>query len=1302
MTVDTPPLSYPDELPITARRPDLLAAISAHQVVVVAGETGSGKTTQLPKLCLELGRGQGGAGGQMIGHTQPRRIAARAVSERIAEELGTEVGGRVGFAVRFTDQVGPTTQIKVMTDGILLAEIQGDPLLRRYDTLIIDEAHERSLTIDFLLGYLRQLLPRRPDLKLIITSATIDPDAFARHFAGPDGTPAPVIEVSGRTYPVEVRYRPLVEPVEPDDDAADQGADAPEDVVRDAIEAICEAVDELASEAPGDVLVFLSGEREIRDTADALQRHLQDGRTEVLPLYGRLSAAEQHRVFSPHTGRRVVLATNVAETSLTVPGIRYVVDPGTARISRYSQRTKVQRLPIEPVSQASADQRKGRCGRVADGICIRLYSEADFEARPRFTEPEILRTNLASVILRMASLGLGEVADFPFLEPPDARQVKDGVALLQELGAFDPAEPDPARRLTRLGRTLARLPVDPRLARMLTEADANACLDDVLVIVSALSVQDVRERPTDKQAQADQSHARFADSGSDFITLLNLWHYLLAQQEVLSSSAFRRMCIREFLHHQRVREWQDLHSQLRQVLRGAGLRSTGRSRGRRRPPEPAPSAEPADDPTDAEAPFLVQRTSGQRDGIHTSLLPGLLSQIGVKEGEGREYTGARGIRFMIQPGSALSRSTPRWVMVAELVETSRLWGRTAARIDPLWVERVADHLVRRSYSEPRWERKRASAVATERVTLYGIPVVPGRTVPFGRVDPELSRELFIRRALVEGDWRTNHRFFHENRRLLEDVGDLEDRTRRRDIMVDDDALFDFYDRRIPADVVSGAHFDAWWKQARRDRPDQLSFWTSMLVREEAPPVEAGAYPDTWRVNGLDLPVTYQFEPGSASDGVTVHVPLAALAGLADGAFDWQIPGLRPDLVTALIRALPKEVRKRLAPAPDHARGALLELDRLTGPAPVDEPLLPSLAAALQRRFGVEIPSGAWDLSQVPDHLRVTVEVTDDGRVLATGKDVAQLRERLRPQLRAAIAETVGAVVEAAVGAPRTRLTAWPEGDLPRSVEETRNGLSVSGFPALVDLGDAVEVQVLDTAADQRRAMRAGVRRLLLLAVPSPARSVLGRLDNATKLALASAPHTGASALFDDCLAGAVDAIVADLGGPVWERAGYERLLAGVRSALAERVTEVLQVTARILAAARQVDQGLRSSSSPALLASLADERAHLTALVHPGFVTEVGAARLPDLVRYLSAAQRRLERLPERYDRDRVDLATVARVQAEYDDLLASLPAARRADDDVTAIRWMIEELRVSLFGAGLRTAHPVSEQRILKAMDAL
>ncbi len=1193
-----PALDYPPRLPVSQVREDIAAAIAEHQVVVLAGETGSGKTTQLPKILLGLGRGVTG----VIGHTQPRRIAARAVAERVAEELGTELGDVVGYTVRFHDQVSEATLVKVMTDGILLAEISRDRMLWAYDTIVIDEAHERSLTIDFLLGYLKQLLPQRPDLKLVITSATIDPERFSRHF-----NDAPVLEVSGRTYPVEVRYRPP----EPDVDQA---------------QAICDAVDELALAGPGDVLVFLSGEREIRDTADAL-RASTDERTEIVPLYSRLSAAEQHRVFAPHTGRRIVLATNVAETSLTVPGIRYVVDPGTARISRYSQRTKVQRLPIEAVSQASATQRAGRCGRVAEGICVRLYSEQDFLGRPEFTDPEILRTNLASVILQMTALGLGDLDAFPFVEPPDHRNVRDGVQLLDELGALDGRG-----GLTRTGRALAQLPVDPRLARMVVEAERLGCVREVLVIAAALSIQDPRERPTDAQQAANQMHARFVDPSSDFLTWLNLWEHVRDSQRELGSSAFRRLCRREFLNHLRIREWQDLHSQLRRVVRHLDLAHDN---------APAPPAQ-----------------------VHQALLAGLLSHVGLRDADKRDYVGARGARFAVVRDSARAKKAPQFVMAAELVETNRLWGRMVAKIEPEWAERLGAHLVARVYSEPHWEKKRASVVAFEKVTLYGVPLVTRRKTAYGAIDPVLSRELFLRHALVEGDWDTHHGFFAANRALLEDVEELEHRARRRDIVVDDQALYAFYDKRVPPEVVSGGHFDAWWKQARRQDPGLLSFRLDELVQGVMDP---GDYPSSWRSGDLDLPLLYEFAPGSTADGVTVDVPLAVLNRVAPRDFDWQVPGLRLELVTALIRALPKALRVKLVPAPDTARAVLARL------APREESLLPALSRQVRNVRDVVIPVDAWDLDAVPDHLRVTYRVVDEGGVaLAEGKDLAVLQAQLALPLQ----EVISSVAR---DLERSGLTTWEVESIPRTVSSG----AVVGYPALVDEGASVALRVLGTPADQAAAHPAGVRRLLLLSSPSPVKAVRGRLTNASKLALQRNPHGSVGALLADCLTAAADGLVG--GAQVWDAEDFAVLVASVRPRLEVAFADALARTEKVLVAAAEVEQRLAVSPER-------EVRAQLDDLVPPGFVTEVGVARLPDLLRYLQAAAIRLDKLPREAARDRVHAGRVREVQLEWE----RMPAG----DLRNRVRWMLEELRVSLFAPTVKAKGPISEQRIYKVLD--
>ncbi|CAL9475574.1 ATP-dependent RNA helicase HrpA [Streptomyces sp. enrichment culture] len=1252
-----PEVTYPEQLPVSQKKDEILEAIRDHQVVIVAGETGSGKTTQIPKICLELGRGVRG----MIGHTQPRRIAARTVAERVAEELRTPLGEAVGWKVRFTDQVGSDTFVKLMTDGILLAEIQTDRELRAYDTIIIDEAHERSLNIDFLLGYLAQLLPKRPELKVVITSATIDPERFSRHFGD-----APIVEVSGRTYPVEVRYRPLLEE---DSEEAD----------RDQITAICDAVDELQAEGPGDILVFLSGEREIRDTADALlKKKLRN--TEILPLYARLSHAEQHRVFQQHSGRRVVLATNVAETSLTVPGIKYVIDPGTARISRYSHRTKVQRLPIEPVSQASANQRKGRCGRTSDGICIRLYSEDDFLARPEFTDAEILRTNLASVILQMTAAGLGDIEKFPFIDPPDHRNIRDGVQLLQELGALDPAQKDPKKRLTPLGRKLAQLPVDPRLARMVLEADKNGCVREVMVIAAALSIQDPRERPAEKQAQADQQHARFKDETSDFLAFLNLWRYIREQQKALSSSAFRRMCKSEYLNYLRIREWQDIYSQLRTVAKQMGLHVN------------------EDDAGDQQ--------------VHVSLLAGLLSHVGMKDvkttggesGKGsakNEYLGARNAKFAIFPGSALFKKPPRFVMSAELVETSRLWARVNARIEPEWIEPLAGHLLKRTYSEPHWEKDQAAVMAYEKVTLYGVPIVAQRKVNYGRVDPEVSRELFIRHALVEGDWRTHHKFFADNRKLLTEVEELEHRARRRDILVDDETLFDFYDQRVPEHVVSGAHFDSWWKHKRRDEPELLDFEREMLINEKAGAVTKADYPDSWRQGPLKFRVTYQFEPGADADGVTVHIPLQVLNQVTDEGFDWQIPGLREEVVTELIRSLPKPIRRNYVPAPNFAKRFL------DTAAPSAEPLAAVLARELKRMVGVPVTADDFDWAKVPDHLKITFRIVDERRrKLAEDKDLEALKLRLRPKARQALSKAAAAATAGPSGQgqslERTGLKDWTIGTLTRVFETRRAGQPVKAYPALVDQGESVAVRLFDTEAEQARAMWRGTRKLIMLNIPvNPAKFASDRLTNQQKLALSRNPHGSVQALFEDCATAAADRLIADRGGPAWDEASYRKLYDEVRADLVELTVRTVDQVQQILAAWQACERRLKATNSLALVANVQDVREQLAALMPPGFVTATGLRRLPDLMRYLVAVDRRLQQMPTSVQRDTTRMEKVHEMRDEYAWLLEQFPKGRPVPQEVLDIRWMIEELRVSYFAHALGTAYPVSDKRIVKAIDA-
>lgn len=1297
-------IRYPPELPVSARRDDIAAAIRDHQVVIVAGATGSGKTTQLPKILLELGC-------RSIAHTQPRRIAARTIAERIAEELDDEVGGLVGYQVRFTDKASASTRIKLMTDGILLNEMNHDRLLSRYDAIIIDEAHERSLNIDFLLGYLHRLLPRRPDLKVVITSATIDPASFARHFSDSDGEPAPVIEVSGRTYPVEIRYRPLVaeEPEEDDDtDTPDATAGS-----RDLMTGIADALAELAREEPGDVLVFLSGENEIRDAEDAIRGRNLPG-TEVLPLYGRLSAADQHRVFersrTPGVRRRVVLATNVAETSLTVPGIRYVIDGGTARISRYSARSKVQRLPIEAVSQASANQRSGRSGRTSAGIAIRLYSEEDFLRRPEYTDPEILRTGLAAVILQMISLGLGDIASFPFLTPPDSRGIKDGLDLLTELGAIrasgdasrDAAGGDapqeagrggaPRRRperegaqkgpqLTRIGRDLARLPIDPRFGRMVIESRRHGVSREVMAIVAGLTIQDVRERPLERRAQADQQHARFVDPTSDFLTLLNLWNHVEEKQEELSSSAFRRLCKAEYLNYLRVREWQDVFRQLRQLARPLKLEL----------------GEPKVDP----------------DGIHRSLLAGLLSHLGIKdttsqqaqraaknrERQNVQYVGARNAKFSIFPGSAVAKKLPDAVMSAELVETSRLFARSNAAIDPAWAEPIAGDLVKRQFSEPHWEKSQGAAVAYEKVTLYGVPIIARRRVQFSRIDASYARELFIRHALVEGEWEARHAFDRKNRALRAELERLEERTRRRDLLVDDEAVFDFYDRRVPRDITSVRSFDSWWRTAQHDDPGLLTMTQETLLPEDAEEIDENAFPTQWRQADQHFRLSYRFEPGTEEDGVTVHVPLALLPRVTPLGFDWLVPGLRDELVAAMIKALPKHLRRNVVPANDWARKLTAALPRDV-PNPPTESFAATLAGAIRREAGVVVQAEDFDLDRIPSHLRVTFAVADErGRTIAAGKELAPLAERLRGRVRDEVARVVEARVPDAL--ERRGLKTWDMPELPRVTDTRQGGNTIRAYPALIDDGDSVSIRLLATPEDQAREHPRGVRRLLLLATPSPVAYVQQHLTSNEKLVLAQSPYQNTTTLFTDCLLACVDAVLWRMkpDGMLFLRAEFDAVRDRVSASVMDTMFETVKTVTTILTTARGVEKALKASTSMALLPALTDAREQLSGLVYPGFVSATGIERLRHLPRYLGAITERFGKIGENVGRDRVWLNEVQAAQELYRAAGGVVPLPAHAPENLARARWMIEELRVSFFAQGLGTAESVSLQRIRKVL---
>ena len=1233
-----PSITYPDALPVTDRKDDIAAAIRDNQVVIIAGETGSGKTTQIPKICLDLGRGRRG----FIGHTQPRRIAARTVAERIASELDQKIGESVGYAIRFDDRVSETTAVKLMTDGILLAEMQRDRFLNKYDTIIIDEAHERSLNIDFLLGYLKRLLPKRPDLKVIITSATIDPESFAAHFADADGNPAPIIEVSGRTYPVEIRYRPL------EFEAGGKVVD------QDPLDGLIEAIEELMREGDGDILCFFPGERDIRDAMEAIEGKKWKN-VEVTPLFGRLSNQEQHRVFSEHRGRRIVLATNIAETSLTVPGIRYVVDTGTARISRYSTRTKVQRLPIEPISQASANQRSGRCGRVADGIAIRLYSEQDFESRPEFTDPEILRTNLASVILQMVSLKLGDIEQFPFIQPPEHKAIRDGLTLLHELGALHDKQDKPS--LTTIGRDVARIPLDPRMARMLIEANTNGCLDDVMVIVAAMTIQDVRERPLDFQAQADQAHARFKDKTSDFLSMLKLWDYIKQTRNEQSGNKFRKRMKQEFLHYMRIREWFDLVRQLKDVAKQLGW-------------------------------TYQEGTERRSDDIHMSLLSGLLSNIGARDGNSKEFQGARNTRFLVFPGSALAKKPPEFLMAAELVETSRLWARDVAAIDPAWVENLGADLLKHNYSEPTWSRKRAAAIAHQKSTLYGVPIVADRTVPYHHVDPTAARDMFIRNALIAGDWNTHHAFFKANAQALDDAAAYEEKARRRGLIVDEDTLFDFYDQRIPAKVTTGRHFDSWWKKERRRTPDLLDFDPAKLI-DDSHEVTEESFPDHWRKGSIDYELTYKFEPGDPLDGVTVMVPIPMLAGLDTEGFDWLVPGLRLELVTELIRSLPKALRRTVVPAPEFAERAI---DRLI---PYEGTITQQLADVLRELGGQGINATDFQASKLPAHLRMNYGAIDKrGKIVDSDRDLAVLIRRQAGHIKSSVSR-VSRTAES------TAVSEWTDdtlGAIDDTVTTTVDGHEVTAYPALIATKDGVELKVHPTKAAADAAMVTTTLTLLMREISvNPPQMVKG-LPLQQRVAVDSYPHGGADGLVNDARVAAIRDLMLEAGGPVRTPTAFQKLKDTVKPQVSGRVRQAVVAIAPGLAEYSNLRAELAHWDGPAI----DDMREQLDFLLPRNAITVHGMAHLRHLPRYIQAMRIRLEDMNLDPDRDADRQAEIDNAKAYLSNRLRNLPAGREKTREVKDVRWMIEELQVSLFAQRLGTAHAVSLRRIQKAVDKL
>ncbi len=1254
-----PQPEFPAELPITARLEEIRSLIGQNQVVILCGETGSGKSTQLPKICLSLGRGVFGR----IAHTQPRRIAARSLASRISSELGTELGSAVGYKVRFHDRVGEGTHVKLLTDGMLLAEIQQDRWLNEYDTIILDEAHERSLNIDFLLGYLKQLLPKRPDLKLIVTSATIDPEKFSRHFGD-----APVSEVSGRTYPVEVRYRP------PQEDSDERG-----DPMQ---QAILEAVDELSAIDRGDILVFLSGEREIRETAESLRKHRLQV-TEVLPLYARLSPAEQGRIFRPSGQRRIVLSTNVAETSLTVPGIRYVIDAGYARISRYSARSKIQRLPVERISRASADQRKGRCGRVAEGVCIRLYSEEDYESRPEFTEAEILRTNLAAVILQMKVLGFGDIQRFPFVDPPDSRQVKDGYRVLEEIGTVDGLG-----KVTQLGRRLARLPVDPRIGRMLLEAAHTGCLREVLVIAAALSVQDPRDRPMDKQQQADEAHDLFRNEESDFLGFLSLWNFLEEKRRHLTQRKFRRLCRDHFLSWTRVQEWHDIHRQLRVQLHEMGYRDNQEDPG--------------------------------YETIHRALLSGLLSHVGFRQGgKGKGYLGARNSQFHLFPGSGLFEKQPKWLMAAELVETTRLYARTCARIQPEWVESLAGHLVKHSYSEPHWQARRGQVGAYEKVTLFGLTLVPRRRVNFGPIDPKQSREIFIRFALVEGDFHSRAPFWRHNRELIEHVQDLEARTRRPDLLVDEERIYEFYDQRIPEGIYSQPQFEKWLRKATRKQPKLLHMRLEDVLAREV--TAEAQYPKELTLHGMTLPLEYRFEPGHRADGVTLVVPAAVIRQISPGRLDWLVPGMLEEKLVALIRSLPKSLRKQFVPAPDHARQARARL------TPGDTPLVQALGRVLRELTGVQVPEDAWDLDALPDHLKMRVRVVDGtGKTLGAGRDLIALQQRHGD---VAAAEPAGPGVHP-LG--REGITRWDFGELPEQVETQAQGIRLTGWSALVDKGDSVAIEVLGSRAEARLRHRAGLRRLILLALPAEIRELRRRLQqpvspvgrasarqesgiapDATlkmlRLQYAKAPSPplkNAPAahrdLEDELIALVIDRAFLDEADEIRDEMAFDAALRAGRPRLHAVSQEVHELVSNILGQYQAIRKRLSGLTQINWLASTQDMQGQLDRLVFRGFLQAVPWERLRHYPRYLRALALRLEKLPLDPGRDQRWIRELQQVQEAWLERWQAACEKWVVDERLEEIRWLIEELRISLFAQEVKTAVPVSVKRIRKRWNEL
>ena len=1236
-----PIIEYPD-LPVSDKREDIKQAIDNNQVVIIAGETGSGKTTQIPKMCLELGRGIDG----FIGHTQPRRLAARSVASRIAEELHSEIGKEVGFKVRFSDNVSENSHIKLMTDGILLAEIQHDKYLNQYDTIIIDEAHERSLNIDFLLGYFKQLLPKRKDLKLIITSATIDPERFSKHFFD-----APIIQVSGRTYPVEIRYH---EPAS----AADSNADDEQDQTT----AICDAVDELLREKPGDILIFLSGERDIRDTQDALSKR-QYRNTEIVPLYARLSAAEQNKIFQSHTGRRIVLATNVAETSLTVPGIKYVIDPGLARMSRYSHKSKVQRLPIEAISQASANQRAGRCGRVSDGICIRLYSEQDFLSRSEFTDPEIIRTHLSSVILQMMALGLGEVSQFPFIQPPDNKNVNDGMKLLEELQAIERKQNRYV--LTPLGRKIARLPVDPRYARMVVESGSRDCAKEVMIITAGLSIQDPRERPQDKKQAADEKHSEFVNAESDFMSLLNLWIAFSNHQKTLSNSQLRKWCKEHFVHYLRMREWQDIVSQMKKSL--------------------------------VEIGFRLNTNEPSYEAIHTAIATGLLSQIGFKDKD-REYLGSRNTRFMIFPGSGLSKTNPKWLLAAELVETSKLFARNVAKLDPKWLEPISQHLVNKQYSEPHWSKKKGAVQAYATVNLFGLPIVNKRLENYSLVDPVVCREIFIREALVNGQTNLNYAFLRKNQSLIEEIEILEQKSRRRDLLIDEDDLCNFYSEKLPADVCNEVNFKKWWQVVAGKMPDLLDFSIQALLKKDASGINKIDFPDEWKQGNLRLPLYYIFEPNDVNDGVNIEIPLPILNQLVDIGFDWLVPGFQHELIVSLIKSLPKKLRRNFVPAPDFAQACLTDiqpLDKNGAPQSIAQ----AVARKLHRMTGVPISAEDFADAELPNHLQFNFVVVDDKRLALTrGKSLLQLQDQLKGKVKETLESVATPELE------RQNLDTWDFDSLPLAFEKKHAGFEIKAYPALVKRSSKVDIVLFDNKQEAEISHRLGVYQLIKNSVPSPLKFLQQKLPNKAKLSLYFNPFGQINILIDDIILAAIDQLVrkfeTDSATSIRNKADFEKACDIVRENINDLALQIAQKIEKGLTVAHSIQKQCKGNIPLNLLTNIGAIKQQLNLLVYKGFVFDFGYARLDDWNRYVIALSQRFDKLKVDINRDRLNQIDVDKAVGKYEEVLARL---LKSGSDITLleeVKWMIEEFKVSLFAQQLGTSMPISLKRISNRLN--